>query len=222
MVTFNAKAGWMEFPRLSAGADLANTYTLAYKVTDDATEKWTSRFIRFKGKDRKAYYGAARLLYHAFPPLFETMGLRNASCAFISALSSSETAADPERQIPYITSQLAETVGTRSAVSALTKQPHNKIHLLYRSEQRDAELGKAQYVCRPLNASNVFVFDDFVTRGSTLCLIARAVLAANPGARVFGVALAKTERINWCPHPDNGHVPRDWDRVWQDGENELA
>lgn len=222
MIGFNSKAGWMEFAYLSDSTGLTKTYTLAYKLTDDAGEKWTARFIRFKNKDAKAYFGGARLFYEAFPPLLVSMGLDGEDCAFVSALSSSETEADPERQIPYITSQLAATVGAHSSIAALTKQAHNKIHNLYKADQRNAELDKAQYVCGKLPAANVFVFDDFVTRGGTLSRVAQAVYASNPGAKVYGVALAKTERVNYCPHPDNGHVPQDWDKVWTNGENEVV
>lgn len=212
----------MEFPRLSVSTGLTRIYALAYKLTDNSAEKWTARFIRFKNKDAKAYYGGARLLYAAFPPLLATMGLNGQNCAFVSALSSSETTANPERQIPFITSELAATVGAHSSIAALTKRAHNKLHNLYRADQRDAELDKAHYVCGKLPALNVFVFDDFITRGSTLSRVAQAVQAANPGTTVYGVALAKTERIAYCPHPDNSHVPRRWGDVWMAGENEVA
>jgi hypothetical protein len=222
MIRFNSKAGWMEFPYLSVSTGMTNTYALAYKLTDDTGEKWTARFIRFKNKDPKAYYGGARLLYAAFPPLLAAMELEGNECAFISALSSSETAAAPERQIPYITSELAKSVGAYSSLAALTKKAHGKLHNLYRADQRDAELDRAQYVCGNLPAANVFVFDDFVTRGGTLSRVAQAVKTSNPSAKVYGVALAKTERVNYCPHPDNSHVPKEWDNAWTGGENEVG
>jgi hypothetical protein len=222
MIGFNLKAGWMEFPHLTVSAGLTSTYALAYKLTDNAGEKWTSRFIRFKNKDAKAYYGGARLLYATFPPLLTALNLAGKDCAFVSALSSSETAADPERQIPYITSELAAVVGAHSSIAALTKQPHNKLHNFYKADQRDAELNKAQYVCGALPAANVFVFDDFVTRGGTLSRVAQAIRLSNPEAKVYGVALAKTERVNYCPNPNNDQVPPGWDKIWTDGENEVA
>ncbi|MDW9533623.1 phosphoribosyltransferase (plasmid) [Sinorhizobium meliloti] len=222
MIGFNSKAGWMEFPYLTVSSGLTKTYALAYKLTDNTGEKWTSRCIRFKNKDSKAFYGGARLLYAAFPPLLAAMELEGKGCAFVCALSSSETVADPDRQIPFITSELAAIVGAHSSIAAVSKQAHNKLHNLYKADQRDAELEKAQYACGVLPAQNVFVFDDFVTRGGTLSRVARAIKTSNPEAMVYGVALAKTERVNYCPHPDNGHVPQQWDKIWTDGENEVA
>lgn len=222
MIGFMSKAGWMRFPSLSVSAGLTSTFALAYRLTDDGSEKWTARFNRFKARDTKAYYGGARLFYASFPPLLEALGLDPSECTLISALSSSETKASPERQIPYIASQLAAQVGAHEACGELAKQVHNKLHSLYRADAREAELDKANYTCGSLPGRNVFIFDDFVTRGSTLSRVAQSVLASNPKARVFGVALAKTERIAYCPHPDNGHVPAQWDKVWTDGEKEVA
>lgn len=222
MIPWNAKNDWMEFPRLSVFTGLARTYALAYRLTDKPTEKWTSRFNRFKNKEPKASFGGARLFYTAFPPLFDSFGLRGQDCVFVSALSSSEIRADPDRQIPYIAAQLADLVGAREAIDALSKQRHNKIHNIYRADARDAELERACYASKRLPARNVFVFDDFVTRGGTLSRVAQAVHAANPGSTVYGVALAKTERIAYCYNPENDHVPARWAKVWTDGEKEVA
>lgn len=222
MIRWNANNGWMEFPYLSAGAGLTRTYTLAFKLTDDASERWTSRFIRFKNKDQKASYGAALLFYEAFPPLFASFGLRPQDCVFLAALSSGETKADPNRSIPHIAAELAGLLGAHNGIGALSKQPHGKIHNLYRAEARSAELDKAKYVSSKLPARNVFIFDDFITMGGTLSRIALAVQAANPGSTVYGVALAKTERVSWCSNPANDHIPSKWAKVWVDGEKEVG
>ncbi|TBB58961.1 phosphoribosyltransferase (plasmid) [Rhizobium ruizarguesonis] len=212
----------MEFPHLSLNTGLTRTYTLAYKLTDRNSETWSTRFSRFKDKDQKAYFGGARLFYEAFPPLFNSLNLAPANCVFLAALSSSETSADRSRQIPYIAAELANLIGAHDGIDALSKQVHESIHNRYSAGARDAELEKANYVCGKLPAKNVFVFDDFVTRGGTLSKVAQAVHAANSGSKVYGVALAKTERVNWCRNPENDHVPARWAKVWTDGENEVA
>ncbi len=220
MIPWMARSDWMEFPRLSVNAGLTRTFTLAYKLTDKSSENWSARFVRFKNKDRKASVGAARLFYDTFPPMFESLGLRPRDCVFVSVLSSSETRADPDRDIPFITDQLAELVDAHEAIDAITKQRHGKIHL-QPANGREAELAKAQYVSGRLPASNVFIFDDFVTRGSTLSKVAQAVHAANPGSTVYGVALAKTERVSYCYTNENDHVPARWNKIWTDGEKEV-
>ena len=64
--------------------------------------------------------------------------------------------------------------------------------------------------------------DDIITRGATLSKIAQTVLAANPNARVYGVALGKAESVAWCPNPENDHVPVKWDKLWLGGEGGYA
>lgn len=220
MVRWIARHDWMEFPRLSVNTGLDRTFTLAYKLTDKPAEKWSERFGRFKAAERKATVGAARLFYDAFPQMFRSLGLPPRDCVFVSVLSSSETQADPKRAIPFIARELAELVDAREAIAAITKQRHAKIHL-QPAHGRDAELAKAQYVSGQLPGRNVFIFDDFVTRGSTLSKVAQAVHAANPGSTVFGVALAKNERISYCYTNENDHVPVRWNKIWTDGEKEV-
>ena len=45
--------------------------------------------------------------------------------------------------------------------------------------------------------SDVVVFDDFITRGDTLSHVARAIQSTNPQVTVYGVGLAKTERLGF-------------------------
>lgn len=222
MINYQMNTDWMQFPALSINAGLTRTFTLAYKLTDVPSETWTERFVRFKANEEKAMYGGARLFYAAFPPLFASLGHSPANSVFLTALSSSETKADRNRLLPYITSELASDLGVHDGIDALSKQPHGKIHNCRNAAERDAELAKAQYVCANLPAPTVFVFDDFVTRGGTFSKIAQAVHHTNPGSTVYGVALAKTERLAWCPNQQNSQVPAKWATVWTDGENEVG
>ena len=222
MIHWNPIAGWMGFPYLSRSQGITHSYTLTYKLTDKTGEAWTSRMIRFKNKDKAAIYGGGRLLYSAIPALIEAVGVDVDDTTFVAALSSGETKADPDRAIPYFATECAGMVGTQSDIGALSKKVHQKIHNFYSAEQRDAELEKAEYQAKKLDAEHVFVFDDFITRGATLSKIATAILEKNPKAKVYGLALAKAERVDWCPNPDNDHVAAKWDKVWQQGEQEAA
>jgi hypothetical protein len=220
ILRWNNRNGWMEFPVLSVCGGLTSTYTLAYRLTDDSQEAWSHRFNRFKANQRPALIGGSRLMYAAVPRLLEGLGLEGKDCVFVAALSSGETVADPDRPIPFIASQCAKIVGATSRIDAVSKQPHKKLHTMYDWGARDAELDKANYACGKLNTKNVFVFDDLVTRGDTLSRVAKSVLASNAGAKVYGVALGKTERVNWCPNPKNDHVPKEWADIWSAGEKE--
>ena len=92
------------------------------------------------------------------------------------------------------------------------------IHDIYNAAERDAELDKAAYAAKALNVRNVFVFDDFITRGSTQSRIAQAIQTSTPHARVYAVALAKTDRRSYWGALSNDHVPVKWDELWQRGE----
>ncbi|MGB9471789.1 MAG: hypothetical protein WBQ59_20760 [Candidatus Acidiferrum sp.] len=100
----------------------------------------------------------------------------------------------------------------------MTKQAHKPIHNIYNASDREAELDQAAYAAGKLPVDTVFVFDDFITRGSTQTRIARAFKAANPQARVYGVALAKTDRRAWNPNLSNDHVSKKWEERWLNGE----
>lgn len=222
MIYYQMNADWMQFNNLSINIGLTSTFTLAYKVTDVPSETWTERFVRFKDSEKSALYGGARLFYAAVPQLFAALGHSSDNSVFLSALSSSESKANRKRALPFITSELAKTLCVHDGIDALTKQPHGKIHKCGNASERDAELEKAQYRCAELPAPNVFIFDDFVTRGGTFSKIAQAVLLTNPGSSVYGVALAKTERHSWCRNPKNDQVPPKWAKIWKDGEKEVA
>jgi len=221
VVNWNPLAGWMAFPQLSQSAGITHAYALGYKLKDDSQEPWTKRFSRFKENESGAVFGAARLLYGAVPALIEATQVDLSDTVFVAALSSGETTAKANRAIPYIASHCAVSLGTRFQLNALQKNPHKKIHTFFSVDERNAELDKAKYVSAKLGARNVFVFDDFITRGDTLSRIALAILEANPKAKVYGVALAKNESVAWCPNPTNDQMPAKWDKLWEKGEQEA-
>jgi len=214
-------AGWMGFPYLSQNAGITYSYALGYRLKDDGKEIWTQRFNRFKNKEKQATWGAAELFYGAVPRLIKKLGVDVNDTVFIAALSSGETTAAGNRAIPFIAKECAGLVGARFDLKALSKNAHSKIHNFYSIESRNAELDKAEYKSIPLNAKNVFVFDDFITRGDTLSRIALAVLKENPKARVYGIALAKSESLAYCPNPTNDQMNTEWDKLWEQGEQEA-
>jgi hypothetical protein len=218
VINWSPVGDWMGFPYLTKWDGLTHAYTLTYKLTDNTSEPWTSRHIRFKGQERAALYGAAKLMVAAVPELIKAVGVDVKDTAFVAALSSGETSANPQRAIPLIAAGCAERVGAKCENGALSKKAHNKIHNFFKADERDAELDKAEYQSKKLDATNVFVFDDFITRGATLSKIATAIQAVNPNAKVYGVALAKAERVDWCPNPTNDQVPDRWNKLWEQGE----
>lgn len=220
MIYYNMVAGWMGFPHLSVSTGLTHSYAIAYRLKDKTNESWTTRFTKFKDKNNRAEWGGATVFYEAVPNLIKHLGVDPNRTVFIPALSSGETTADEKRSIPWIAKESARVCGANYIGTALTKNAHQKIHSIYSAEGRSAELDKANYKSEKMDADHVFIFDDVITRGDTLSRIAMAVLAANPKCSVYGIALAKSESVDYCPNPENDHVPDKWGKLWEQGEQE--
>jgi predicted amidophosphoribosyltransferase len=116
--------------------------------------------------------------------------------------------------------ECAKLCETQYTDAALSKNAHQKIHSIFSADGRSAELDKANYQSKEIDADHVFVFDDIITRGDTLSRVALAVIAANPKSKVYGIAFAKAESVAYCPNPDNDQVPARWDTLWNQGEQE--
>jgi hypothetical protein len=218
MPGWKAEGEWMHFSHLDGGCDLDGAYTIGYRITDDAGDSWTARFNRFKAKDQAAFVAGIHALSDAMPTLLKSLGINPSSVAIVPALGSAETKAAAAGQLAKLATRIAKTTGARLEIGALSKQPHNPIHNIFDAGARDTELGKANYISSKLPVKTVLVVDDLITRGSTLCRIAAAIKAANPGAKVIGIALAKTERRSYWGKLDNNHVAKAWDDRWQRGE----
>lgn len=219
MAGWRALGEWMHFPHLDgAGSDLDGAYTIGYRITDDGADPWTARFNRFKAKDPAAFDGGAHALSAGMPELLKSLGVDPKDSVIVPALGSGETNAAADGQLAKMAVRAAKVVGAQVDVGALSKQVHKPIHGIFNAAERDAELDKAAYVASKLDAKNVFVVDDLITRGSTLSRIAAAIKTANPGAHVYGVALGKTDRRSFWGSLDNNHVAKAWDDRWQRGE----
>lgn len=221
IIPYKMIAGWMAFQNLTVCTGLTCSYTIGYRLRDKPNEHWTARFTRFKNNERPALYGGLALFRAAVPHLIKHLNLNPNRVAFIPALSSSETTAAPNRALPQIAKICAQECGVQYHNAALTKQVHQKIHTIYDAQDRAAELEKANYQSTKINADHIFVFDDIITRGDTLSHIAQAILTTNQNAKVYGIAFAKSERIFFCPDPNNNQVPTHWDKLWENGEQQC-
>lgn len=225
MPAFTPIGGWMAFERLDYGHPLDHAFTLAFKMTDDWSEPWSARFVRFKDKDEKALYGAAKVLKPAVPALFSALKLNLGRTVIVPALSSAERAADPRRNIPRLATVLSKEVGCGLDMTSVTKDPHPSLHKVPAGD-RISTLEKANYAAKAIDADVVVILDDFITQGATLAITARKLKAANPKLAVLGAALGKTERRGYWNERgvqiSNDHVPKEWDGLWLEGERFYA
>ena len=94
------------------------------------------------------------------------------------------------------------------------------------AETRNKILDKANYKSKLTKAENILIIDDFVTRGDTLSHMAQVIHETNTGISVYGVALAKTDRCKFHRERfgkelSNNHIPRKWETLWKQGEEQY-
>ena len=128
--------------------------------------------------------------------------------------------------LPVIARYCANKCGAGFAPNLLRKRSHEKLHGQIRTaEEREAILSSAGYMSGSVTTSSVVVVDDLITRGSTLCAIARAIKQRNPGVAVYGLALAKNDRQSFLmdfghEYYTNGHIPSEWNVKWEECEQQ--
>lgn len=217
---------WMELS-LDVNIGLVSSFAIAYRFTDDydAQDQWTNRFKRFKQKEKSAIYGAANLMKTAAPILVNYLGLDKSKTVFIPALSSSETVASEKGLLSIMARGCAKVANVGFVRDAITKEAHNPLHSSGNKDERRKILDEANYKSVRIEAENILIFDDFITRGETLSHIARAIHEANSGIRVYGVCLGKNERRSYLRQYgieiSNDRIPEKWNDLWKQGEKQY-
>ena len=223
MPRWNAFHDWMAFDILDEGHGLTRAFTIGYRLTDDRADPWTRRFNGFKDKRLAALRGGAEVMGSAVPSLVRGLGLDAANTVFVPALSSGETVASENGVLWRLTHYCAAMAQVGFVGDAITKRAHERLHRYSNVDRRREILDGAEFRSGRIGAVNIVAFDDFITRGATMSHIAQAILAANRGVRIYGVALGKTERRSYWQRFDveisNAHVPQRWERIWNEAEN---
>ena len=220
MLNWTAFRGWMAFDELDEAYGLTRAFTIGYRMTDDPDDPWTARFNAFKQGQRAARRGGAAVMQNAIPGLVEGLGLDTSKTVFIPALSSSETVASENGVLSRLTQSCAEVARARFVGDAITKKAHESLHNIYDAARRTHVLDDADFRSKKIQADNVLILDDFITRGTTMSHIAVSMLERNRRLRIYGVALAKTERrIYWRDRFEveisNERVSQRWERIWK-------
>ena len=210
--------GWMAFDELDEGIGLTRAFTIGYRMTDNPSDPWTQRFNAFKAKETPALLGASSVMRDAVPELVRGLELDSSRTVFVPALSSGESVSSKDGALWGVARVCALRTGARFVGDAITKKPHEPMHLHSDAERRREILRNAEYKAERIDAENVLVFDDFITAGGTMSNIALAILRANREARVYAAALAKTERRGAMRKQgfeiSNDHVPEHFETVW--------
>lgn len=168
----------MKFGSLDSASCTIPVYTIGWRIRDDP-DKWTRRFLRFKGGEKSDIHGGALVLRDAVLELQKHSVILGNRTGIAVALSSSKTVVDPDGPLGRVGSWLSKTLGATWLGEKLEKKVHRSLHSLSSSSDRDSEVEGA-YVCTSdLSAiSHIVILDDLVTRGATLGDIIRAIRVA--------------------------------------------
>ena len=194
--------------------------TVGFRITDRPNEKWTRRFNGFKYGEPTAATAATRTFCAAFEGFHPT---GNPRVVVVSSVSSEHMIVEYDTPASRLACALARSRAWEWRPGVITKYPHPRISGIASAAERDATVDGV-YLATPIGGvpGLVLVVDDFCTRGATLADIARAVRESNPGWKVQGASLAKTERAAyWRGELTNAHIPDVLDAVWR-GAPEVA
>ena len=215
--------GWLRLDELPEGDELTMAFAIGYRFTDQPGELWTERFNRFKRGEIKALRGGALVMGEACQGLLTGLSLDASRTVFIPALSSSETVSRSSGVLWKLAAYCARRAHVRFVGDGVRKKAHEQLHRHFDSETRKAILDEADFRAGRIEGENIVIFDDFITRGTTMSHIGVAIAESNPGARIYGVALGNNQRVQYVEEVlwldiGNEHIPDGWDRLWKEGE----
>ena len=224
------KSGWLKCDKLTIGDGIRSSFVIGYYLQRNSHDPWTKRFKNFKEEEKNAIIsspaisGAMCLMKAAFPELIKCIGIEPKEAKIVPALSSTKAIASKNDVLLRLARTCAIEAGTDLEDKAITKKKYwpplhhrteTKMGASERKEFLDEQAGyKSNYA---IEAENIFIFDDFITTGSTLSRIAEAINKANGSfrANIYGVCLG--QMVNpWqrIPNASNMDVPEKWGQTW--------
>lgn len=159
---------------------------------EHSSDAWTTRFEGFKQGVQKDVQGMKRLLSH-----FNWKHEDIKPVGIFSAIPSDQSMILPKHHIYETANHLAEIADCPYYHNAIKRIKKEKLHYQPNSNARD-QVANGMYAAVQIpnlpNNARVIIFDDLITRGSTIVEISKLILAVNPTARIFGLGVAKCER----------------------------
>lgn len=211
---------WMRFFRLDECADLNASFTIAYRFTDLRNEKWTARFNNLKNGESRAIDCASKLMATSLSNLVSTLNINPWDTAIIPCLTSREASASPNGTLSRIARRCAEQAGLQFVDNALNKERHPSLSTARSADERRSIVAYANYRAASIDAHDIIILDDFITRGDTMSAVAHAVRRRNAHVNdVYGVAFGKNEKTEYWHRKEglkitNKHAPEYWLTQW--------
>ena len=211
----------MFFPRLDGSGTAIPVYSIGWRIVDHP-DAWTKRFQEFKQGNVDAINGAKLLLPRAVFELVKAKSLNAKKTGLVTALSSSRTLSDINSPLFKAGEYVCSRLGFQWLPDLYNKKTHRSLHSIPSADKRDKEVAN-KYSCGTIpDVDTIIILDDFVTRGSTMAEMARALHAQKPNVKILGFALGKNERYSYAIQSGvlvtNLHIPRDWTELWDKGK----
>lgn len=210
---------WLRVP-LASPSHIDGAFALGYRITGGVDDAWSVRFNSFKFGPPQARTAGITVIRAVLPSLireiFAGTTMNAQRVTFVPALGSRETTADPNGAIAILAQSCARVFDNPVRLDLLTKSPHESLHQSGAGADVRAEIVRnAGYRAGAVEADVVVVFDDFITRGDTLGRIADSIKVATPNVRVYGVALAKNQGVDYLdPATANAHLVPELADLW--------
>ncbi len=204
----------MRFSRLD-GCSIP-VFAIGFRIEDSFADPWTERFNQFKFGHATRQSAAIKGACATLPAAIMSAGLPT-SATIVSAIGSADVTLDVKSPLAKLGIAVAARTGWDWQPGVLQKRAHQSLKTLRSAEDRDAMVGGV-YTAGAVQAATIVILDDFATRGSTIEDIARALRTRQPTIELYGVVLAKNERIEWSERlgqpVSNGHIPRRLEDLW--------
>lgn len=188
------------------------TYAIGWRILDNHDDSWTKRFDGFKGdyRSESSVRGCIEILREASDQVLSDVGVNPKDVTVVSALSSSDKVLNPSSALYRAGNNLCEENQMLWNPDLLQKGVHAPLHTSSGAAERESIIQGQYKCCGSLETSNVMILDDFITRGTTISEITRAILEQHPNAHVFSLAIAKHERLSFDATISNRHIPARW------------
>ena len=173
---------------------LTTIYALAWRQRSPHLEdEWSTLFLQFKSGNLQAFRIVEFLLRHCLPEIVPL----TSSCRIqlVTALRADRNTADSQSPLHRVATALSRAIDRCVyRPELLRKRIHKRLHQIPDLPTRINEIGGV-YECLPQalesTVTNFLILDDFVTSGSTLDDIARAIRIQYPDAPICAAALCK-------------------------------
>lgn len=199
-------------------------FSFAWRFTDKPYDDyWTKELNSYKTNDPLTVKRASIIIPEILIENYSSICCKRPSeIVIVSAIPSSQNIIKNNHPSYHLGVSIAKTLNCEWKPTILSKITHSPLHTLKNAFKRDNEV-KGKYISDliPKGINEIIIIDDFLTRGSTFCAIAKSIIDINKRMYKFiCFAMGKTEKHNYIlttyGHDlNNLHIQKDIMKQWE-------